>query len=310
MYALTTRVLCVDFFSSPLSDPRFRLTVASGQGKRSVFIALTLLSGAILAPWLAEFLFKQPSCGGDQTIAHLNCYRVYCLTHTLMGVSALRSPHQDSKVSPFFHMKLVGTNSRFSKFFRNKISFIISFPLWAASSTAISSHASLQCGALSLFIDVQNIKTGEREKRKFEVRETKEREEIFYTYWSSKDLCVCLTLCDPTDVARQAPLSMGFSRQEYWSGVPFPPPGDLPDPGVEPPFPSPALQADSLPLGSPSRPRDGLYSFTRIVKRWPVVWRGWPTLSGCSGHVSLLVVLVRSDVVVISAEWEKPCNHE
>ena len=38
----------------------------------------------------------------------------------------------------------------------------------------------------------------------------------------------------PWTVARQAPLSMGFSRQEYWSGLPFPSPGDLPDPGVEP----------------------------------------------------------------------------
>ena len=46
-------------------------------------------------------------------------------------------------------------------------------------------------------------------------------------------------------VARQAPLSMGFSRPEYWSGLPCPPPGDLPKPGVEPRFP--ALQADSLP---------------------------------------------------------------
>ena len=44
----------------------------------------------------------------------------------------------------------------------------------------------------------------------------------------------------------QAPLSMGFSRQEHWSGLPFPPPGDLPDPRIEPK--SPALQADSLPL--------------------------------------------------------------
>ena len=50
-------------------------------------------------------------------------------------------------------------------------------------------------------------------------------------------------------VARQAPLFMGFSRQEYWSGLPFPFPGDLPDLGVKPEFPvSPALQADSLPL--------------------------------------------------------------
>ena len=50
-------------------------------------------------------------------------------------------------------------------------------------------------------------------------------------------------------VAHQAPLSMRFPRQEYWSGVPFPSPGDLPDPGMEAMSPqSPALQADSLPL--------------------------------------------------------------
>ena len=46
-------------------------------------------------------------------------------------------------------------------------------------------------------------------------------------------------------VARQAPLSMGFSSQEYWNGLPFPSPGDIPGPGIEPG--SPALQADSLP---------------------------------------------------------------
>ena len=55
-----------------------------------------------------------------------------------------------------------------------------------------------------------------------------------------------LNLCDPwTAVACQAPLSMEFSRQEYWSGLPFPSPGDLPYPGIKPR--SPALQADSLP---------------------------------------------------------------
>ena len=48
----------------------------------------------------------------------------------------------------------------------------------------------------------------------------------------------------PWTVARQDPLSMVFSRQEYWSGLPFPSPGDLPDPGIEPQ--SPALRADSL----------------------------------------------------------------
>ena len=50
----------------------------------------------------------------------------------------------------------------------------------------------------------------------------------------------------PWAAARQAPLSMGFSRQEYWSELPFPSPGDLPDPGIE--LGSPALQAGSLPL--------------------------------------------------------------
>ena len=48
----------------------------------------------------------------------------------------------------------------------------------------------------------------------------------------------------PWTVAHQAPPSMGFSKQEYWSGLPCPSPGDLPDPGIEPR--SPALQADSL----------------------------------------------------------------
>ena len=48
----------------------------------------------------------------------------------------------------------------------------------------------------------------------------------------------------PWTIACQAPLSMGFSRQEYWSGLPFPSPGHLPDPGIKPM--SPALQADSL----------------------------------------------------------------
>ena len=52
-------------------------------------------------------------------------------------------------------------------------------------------------------------------------------------------------------VAYQAPPSMGFSSQEYWSGLPFPSPGDLPDPGIEPG--SPALQADALPSEPPGK---------------------------------------------------------
>ena len=55
----------------------------------------------------------------------------------------------------------------------------------------------------------------------------------------------------PWGVAHQAPLSMGFSRQEYWSGLPFPSAGDLPDPGIEPQ--SPELQADVLPSKPPGK---------------------------------------------------------
>ena len=56
----------------------------------------------------------------------------------------------------------------------------------------------------------------------------------------------------PWTVAYQAPLSMEFSRQEYWSGLPFPSSGDLPDPGIEPR--SPVLQADVLPSEPPGKP--------------------------------------------------------
>ena len=71
-------------------------------------------------------------------------------------------------------------------------------------------------------------------------------------------VCVCSAVSDsviPWTVALQAPLSMGFSREDYWSGLPFPLPGDLPDPGIEHMSPvDPALQVDSLSLshlGSP-----------------------------------------------------------
>ena len=56
----------------------------------------------------------------------------------------------------------------------------------------------------------------------------------------------CLTVCNPIDYS---PPGLGFSRQEYWSGLPFPSPGDLPDPGIEPG--SPALQAEALPSVPP-----------------------------------------------------------
>ena len=74
--------------------------------------------------------------------------------------------------------------------------------------------------------------------------------------WAQWLSCVQL-FATPWIVAHQAPLSMGLLRQEYWSGLPCPPPGDLPDPGIEPESPvSPALQevfTDELP-GEPHNP--------------------------------------------------------
>ena len=67
----------------------------------------------------------------------------------------------------------------------------------------------------------------------------------------------CPTLCNPWTIAYQAPPSLGFSRQKYWRGLPFPSPGDLPNPGIEPW--SPILQADALPSEPPGK-----------LKLWPV----------------------------------------
>ena len=72
----------------------------------------------------------------------------------------------------------------------------------------------------------------------------------------------------PWTVAYQAPPSMGFSRQEYWSGLPFPSPEDLPDPGIEPG--SPALQADALPSEPQGSPNVS-YTVAQMVKNLPVV---------------------------------------
>ena len=78
-------------------------------------------------------------------------------------------------------------------------------------------------------------------------------------------LCVCVFSCSvmfwvfvtPWPVAHQATLSIELSRQEYWSGLPFSAPGDLPSPGIKPMFlASPALAGDSLPLVPPGEPLD------------------------------------------------------
>ena len=68
----------------------------------------------------------------------------------------------------------------------------------------------------------------------------------------AKSIQLCLTLCNPIDIAHEAPLSMGFSQQEYWSGLPCPPPGDLSEPGIKPSsFMSPALAGRFLTTSTP-----------------------------------------------------------
>ena len=108
-------------------------------------------------------------------------------------------------------------------------------------------------------------------------------------------VCVCVCVCvlsrvrlfaTPWTVARQAPLSMGFSRQRYWSGLPFPPPGDLPNPGVEPAsLASPDLAVrpftrEALIHRSPTLQEDSLFSWsTREAQEY---WSGqsYPFSSG------------------------------
>ena len=92
----------------------------------------------------------------------------------------------------------------------------------------------------------------------------------------------------PWTVVRQAPLSMGFSRQEYWNGLPFPPPGNLPNPGIKPvSLMSPALAGGFL-TNSVIGGRSGKYkaikgiicltwaSFVaQLVKNLPAMWETW-----------------------------------
>ena len=131
----------------------------------------------------------------------------------------------------------------------------------------------------------------------------------------------CRTLCYPWTVVHQAPLSMEFSRQDYWSGLPFPSPGDLLNPEIE--SRSPALQADSLPSEPPgekpsrwppgkvmemvnpkpyriSSPLVSLLSL--LSSRWNL-WSGSPTLSppAAHAHLALSPFAADSSVALCSA---------
>jgi len=99
----------------------------------------------------------------------------------------------------------------------------------------------------------------------------------------------CLILCAPWTVAHQAPLSMGLFQQEYWSGLPFLLPGDLPIPGTEPASPMFPTLADSLPPGKPkhSKMKRDKMKYT-CVKRSPRPFLGpWPPLFLPAFHLFL-----------------------
>ena len=91
-------------------------------------------------------------------------------------------------------------------------------------------------------------------------------------------LCLFARLfANPWTVARQAPLSMGFSRQEYWSGLPWPPPGDLSNPGIK--LSSPTLQVDSLPSEPPRNPKNtGVGSLSLLQGIFPTQESNWGLL--------------------------------
>ena len=75
-------------------------------------------------------------------------------------------------------------------------------------------------------------------------------------YVKTKSLSRVQLFATPRTVACQTPPSMGFSRQEYWSGLPFPSPGYLPNPGIEPR--SPAFQVDALTSEPPGKPKNNV----------------------------------------------------
>ena len=110
----------------------------------------------------------------------------------------------------------------------------------------------------------------------------------------------------PWTVARQATLSMGFSRQEYWSGLPFPSPEDLPNPGIEPR--SPALQADALSSEPPGKP----FYFSRLqfssVQSLSHVWL-FATPWIAAHQASLSITISQSSLKLMSIKSVMPSSH-
>ena len=122
----------------------------------------------------------------------------------------------------------------------------------------------------------------------------------------------------PWTAAHQAPLCLGFSRQEHWSGLPFPPPGDLPHPGIDPPPPAcPALAGGFFTTAPPGKPTQNLTRSTYITLReWRSYREGkqirrWWGVGDCrSKRVAQddLVAEGSSDWVVVAVTWICSCT--
>ena len=135
--------------------------------------------------------------------------------------------------------------------------------------------------------------------------------------WYEHCSCVanfCPALWDPMNCSPQAPLSTGFSRQEYWSELPFPSPGDLPDPGTEPA--TPALAGEFFTTESSGKPiwkKKKNYLFAVLGLRgstWDLV--PWPGKSQDTGLFKsnlenmFLHTLVHSCLFAMTKWWKKP----
>ena len=115
-------------------------------------------------------------------------------------------------------------------------------------------------------------------------------------YMKMKSLSRVQLFAAPWTVAYQAPASMGFSRQEYWSGLPFPSPGDVPNLGIEPR--SPAFQADALTSEPPGKPKIRLVVMKEIFTYWGCLASTWLDL-----NFMLLAHSVFSSVQSLSRVW-------
>ena len=120
--------------------------------------------------------------------------------------------------------------------------------------------------------------------------------EVFLSF-EPKRVCFCLcaqlflTLCNPCTIACQAPLSIGFSRQKYQSGLPFSPPGDLPDPGIK--LTSLALQVHSLPLSSGESPLRGCVCGMLLILSLSSSW----TIQGSLIPISQLIFTLYFSII-------------